>query len=232
MPLAQHHHPVAERQCFGLVMGDEDGGQPERLVHLLEPGTRPLAQLRVEVGQRLIEQQQARLVDQRAGNRYALLLTTRELIGIAVGQLAEFEPIKHVAGALLALGRGNAADAQRIGDVLLHRHMRPQRIGLEHIADIALLGGHVDGFRGRIDDVVTEADFAAGWLVQPADEVEQRGLAATARSQQRGERAGRHCEADAVEHGDGAVGLAEIAQVDCSGHGASPLRKRRWRPAA
>ena len=49
----------------------------------------PLAQLRVEVGQRLVEQQQRRLHDQRAREREALLLAAGELRRLAVGQLVE-----------------------------------------------------------------------------------------------------------------------------------------------
>ena len=63
---------------------------------------------------------------------------------------------------LLAL----AAHAQAIGDVLEHRHVRPDRVGLEHHREAALLGRNVDVLRGRKDRRAADADFARDRLFQ------------------------------------------------------------------
>jgi hypothetical protein len=63
-------------------VGDVDRGDAELALEPLELVAQRLAQLGVQVGQRLVEQQQRRLDDQRAGQREALLLATGELGGL------------------------------------------------------------------------------------------------------------------------------------------------------
>ncbi len=48
------------------------------------------AQIGVEVGQGLVEQQRFRLDDQRAGQRHPLLLSARQFAGIALREDFEF----------------------------------------------------------------------------------------------------------------------------------------------
>ena len=69
---------------------------------------------------------------------------------------------------LLALAR----HLQREGDVLAHRHVRIERIGLEHHRQPALgrrLVGHVRA---------VELDDAGRRVLEPGDQPQQRGLAA------------------------------------------------------
>ena len=50
--------------------------------------------------------------------------------------------------------------AQRIGDVLAHRHVRPHRIGLEHHADVAQARRHQHAARRRRHHLAADADRA------------------------------------------------------------------------
>ena len=77
--LVEHGQPVGDGHRLLLVVGDEDRGdsQPPLQPLQLEAGRR--AQLRVEVRQRLVEQQHARLDRERARDRHALLLPAGEL---------------------------------------------------------------------------------------------------------------------------------------------------------
>ena len=64
-----------------------------------------LAQLEVERAERLVEQQHARAVDERAGERHALALAAGELAGTAVLVAAEahhLERLGHPRPALVA----------------------------------------------------------------------------------------------------------------------------------
>ena len=73
----------------------------------LELGAHAVAQLGVEVGQRLVEQQELRLHHQRARQREPLLLAAGELGGVAVDQVIErdrAEHAHHLVADLLALG--------------------------------------------------------------------------------------------------------------------------------
>ena len=72
---------------------------------LAQPGARLLAQLGVEVGQRLVEQDHRRVVDQRARERDALLLAARELVRKALAEVAERELLERRVDALADLAR-------------------------------------------------------------------------------------------------------------------------------
>jgi hypothetical protein len=60
---------------------------------------------------------------------------------------------------------------RREGDVLAHRHVRVERVGLEHHGKAAVGGGHGVASCRR-------CDLAAGDVLQPRDQPQKRGLAA------------------------------------------------------
>ena len=72
-----------------LVMGDVDGRKAERDNQRAQPGACFLAQFGIQIRQRLIEQDYRRLVDQRARDCDALLLTAGELMRIARGEMSK-----------------------------------------------------------------------------------------------------------------------------------------------
>jgi hypothetical protein len=65
------------------------------------------------------------------------------------------------------------AQHQREGHVVAHRHVRVERVVLEHHRDVALLGRHV------VDHAVADADLARGDLLEAGDHAQQ---ASTCRS--------------------------------------------------
>ena len=75
----EHCHPVAEVEGLLLLVRDEDGGDPDPPDQPLELAAGALAQRRIEVRERLVEQQHARLGRQGAGERDPLLLAAGEL---------------------------------------------------------------------------------------------------------------------------------------------------------
>ncbi len=54
--------------------------------------------------------------------------------------------------ALFHLGARQTPLLQAEGDVARHRHMRPERVGLEHHADVALPRRHVEYILAADDD--------------------------------------------------------------------------------
>ena len=112
---------------------------------------------------------------------------------------------------LLDLGVGiapRARHAQRKGGIVEHRHMRPHRIGLEHHADIALIGGD-EGTGCPIEHhPVRHADAALRRLLQPCDRAQGRGLAASRRAEQRIELAFLDVETDIAD----AAGNTAVAE--------------------
>ena len=113
-----------------------------------------LAQLQVERAERLVEQQHARAVDERARERDALLLAAREL-----ARLAAAEPSSPTSSSIsstrpLHLPLVDALAAQPEGDVLEDGQVREERVALEDGVDVAPV-------RRQPDDVaVAEEDRA------------------------------------------------------------------------
>ena len=115
------------------------------------------AQLAVERAQRLVEQQQMRREDERAGERHALLLAAGELSRQALGEVAELDQVEGSPHAS-ARSRHAAVSVTSSGKAMLreHREVRKQGVALEHHAEIALAPGagagsvrHRAGFHHR-----------------------------------------------------------------------------------
>ncbi len=82
------HDPVGDVANPLVVADDDDApalllGDPPQQPHDL------VTDLRVEIGGRLIGQDERRVVDQRPGDRHPLLLAARQLLGQEVEPLAE-----------------------------------------------------------------------------------------------------------------------------------------------
>ena len=122
------------------------------LAELLEQRHHLQAGVRVEVAGRLVGQDEARPVDQRAGDRHPLLLAARELAGVVVEPLAEADPLQRLRGAAPAAraGRSPRVDQRQL-DVLQRGGARQQVEALEDEAErpAAHLGQRVGVERAR-----------------------------------------------------------------------------------
>jgi len=203
---------VRHRQRLDLVVGDVDGGDAERGGEVADLHPHLLAQLGVEVRQRLVEQQELRLVHQRAGHRDPLLLAAGQERRRPVGQRLQLDhgerahhPRAHVAGAAAAV-----AVHQREGDVVVDRHVRPDGVALEHHPEVAAVRRHVDRAGGAEHHLVGHRDLAAVGRLQPGDAVQGRGLAAAGRAEERVELAARDAERDAAHRGHPAAVRGEM----------------------
>ena len=90
------------------------------------------AQLGVEIGQRLVEQQHLRLQHERARHRDALLLAAGQFAGQAVAVAGQPDQLELAPARSAACALRDARGAQAVADILQHRHVREQRVGLEH----------------------------------------------------------------------------------------------------
>ena len=94
---AVHHaDAVGDRHRLLLVVGDDDEREPEPFLEMHQLELRLLAQLLVERRQRLVEQQHARALDQRARERDALALAARQLVRLALGEALELDQRQHL----------------------------------------------------------------------------------------------------------------------------------------
>ena len=80
---------IAIASVWSCVTTSADKSEPHD--ELAQPRPRFLAQLRVEVRQRLVHQHDRRVVDERARDRDALLLAARELMRQPLRERAEAE---------------------------------------------------------------------------------------------------------------------------------------------
>ena len=161
-----------------VLVGDHDdrlAGVVELAEHLHDL----VAGLGVEVAGGLVGQDDVGVVDQRAGDRDALLLAAGELGRAVVEPVVQADQPGQLQGPLLDR-RGDLAAAlvgQRELDVLDDRVLLDQVVRLEDEADVAApdLGQLVVAELG--DVAVAEDVLAAGGSVEAAEQVEHRALA-------------------------------------------------------
>ncbi len=154
--VAHHHDAVGERERLVLVVGHVDRGGTQHIVDAPDLGAHLQAQLGVEVRQRLVHQHQWRFDDDRAGDRDALLLAARQLPGRLVGLLAETHEGQRLVHPAVDLGTRAALGDEAEADIAAHRHVRKQRVVLEHHREAAVFRTE------RVDAALIEPDRAAG----------------------------------------------------------------------
>ena len=125
---------------------------------------------------RLVEQHDARVHAQRAGDRHALLLAAGELARIFVRLLGDLHPLQEVHGDLLGLLlRHLAHPDRRERAVFEDRQVREEVEVLEHHADLAAHLVDLLQVVGELDAV--DDDLALLVLLQPVDAADHRRLA-------------------------------------------------------
>ena len=188
VPLVHDGDRVGHRHRLFLVVRDVDERDLDLVLDPLELQLQLLAELQVERSERLVEEQHPRTVDERARQRHPLLLTTGELLRLAVLATGEVDELEHVAHAFLHVRLAHLAALETECDVLVDGHVREQRVALEHRVDVALVGRQADHV------AVAEVDRTRRRLLESADHPQGRRLAAPRRPEQREERAVRDLE--------------------------------------
>jgi hypothetical protein len=88
-----HDHALRQRHGLDLVVRDEQRGDAQLAVQLLDLEAGLRAQLGVQVGQRLVEQEHLRLAHDGAAHGHALALAAGQFARLALQQVAEFEDL-------------------------------------------------------------------------------------------------------------------------------------------
>jgi hypothetical protein len=180
--LVEHGDPVRDARHRAEVVGDEDQGHAVR-VQALEDLEHLDPDGRVDRAHRLVQEDQLRLGDQRAGHRDALALAAGQLAGQPGQQLlAELDPGQVGPRPGGRLGAAGPLDQQRLGQRLRDRQVRveaAQRV-LEHVLHHAApaqrppLRVRIPGDVGAVDD-----DPAPRGTHQAEDGPGERRLAGT-----------------------------------------------------
>ena len=164
--------------------------------HLAEQADHVLLAGDIQVGQRLVEQQQPGAADQRVRNHHPLLFAAGQVADPGVGEPLRADRTQHLVHQLAPPGRRQReaeplpVQAQPDQVAGAQRHVRVESYLLRYVADQPgppgpALAGHPDG--------------AAGWRLQPENHLEQGGLARPVGADQAGELALAHGEADVAQ---------------------------------
>ncbi|MDT4870618.1 hypothetical protein FQZ97_1057030 [compost metagenome] len=149
-------------------MGDVDHRRLHARVELLDLGAHLRAQLRVEVRQRLVEQEDIRLAHDRAAHRDALALAAGKLRRTTLKQMAEIENGGRFGNPRLdVIGRA-PGDLQRKAHVLGNGHVRIERIGLEDHGDVARPRRQI------VDLEAADLDGAVADVLEAGDHTQRR----------------------------------------------------------
>ncbi|MPM98211.1 hypothetical protein SDC9_145395 [bioreactor metagenome] len=225
---ALEHDDDLVRQAHGLrlVMGDIDRGDAHPALDAADLRAHRHAQLGVEVGKRLVKQQNARFHHQGAGQSDALLLPTGELVGHAgfhAGHLDQIQNVHHlVPDGLL----GEVAQLQPVGHVVKHIVVGEQRVALEHHRGIAFIG------RQAVDGLAAQIDLTLVGAFKARDHAQRGRLAAARRAKQRHKAARGDVQVHILHgvEGLGCLGVhvyfGDMLQLD-----AFLIRHWRWPPS-
>jgi hypothetical protein len=183
----------------------------------LELGPGVVAQLGIQIGQRLVQEEQLGAAHQGASDREALLLAAGERVRLAHERVADAEHLGGLRDAVADLVGGHTLLAQRIGEVVEGREVRVEREGLED-------HGHPAPLYGRMGDVLTrERDGAPARALQPGDAAQGRGLAGSARAENHEEFARGDVQINAIQRVHVAKMLGQPADLQL-GHLCVPSR--------
>src|SRR6516225_4012905 len=174
--LAHHADPLRAAGDGGVV-GDQDEGEPALPPEPLQQADDLVPGVLVEVAGGLVGQEHLGLLDQGPGDRGPLLLPAGHLAGQVPGPVAQADPVQggvHPAAAFG--GPGPERDQGRL-DVLGRRQRGHQVEGLEDEPDrFRPQPGHLTLAEPR-QVLPVELDGSRRRPVQPAEQVEQGGLA-------------------------------------------------------
>ena len=185
---------VGDGHGLGLVVGDVDRRDAQLLLDAADLGAHGHAQLGVQVGQRLVKEQHARLHHQRAGQRHALLLAAGELVGHAALHAAHLHQVQNGPDPLLDFRLGHLAQLEAVRHVVKHIIMREQRVALKHHGGVALVGGQL------VDGLAAQVNFALVRALKAGHHAKRRGFSAAGGAQERHEAARRDIQRHVV-HG-------------------------------
>ena len=186
--------PVREHDRLGDRMGDEEDrlavGLPERE----QPGALLLAVELIQGRERLVHEQDAGVEDEGTRNGDALLHPARELRRIALERVAQPEGAQDLLGiAQRPVPVGPSVELDRQLDVGEHATPGQERRRLGHEADQLVA-------RRRVHALAIDLDAALVRVEQSRHDLQQGGLPAAARSDDRDELAARDGQVHVVEN--------------------------------
>jgi hypothetical protein len=166
------------------------------------------AKLRIEIRERLVEQEDPGLAHDRPTDGDALTLPARELPRSSGEQLLDLQHPGRRLHALFDLGAAHLHVLEAEGEVLPDRHVRVERVRLKHHGEAALRCAEL------VDAVRVDPDLARRHALQPGDHPKQGRLAAARRPDEDAELAVLHAQIDAVDDLDVTEALNHAIELE------------------
>ena len=172
---------VAQGHGLGLVMGDIDKRGVDALPQLDDLGPHLIAELGVQIGQRLIHQEHGGVTDDGTADGHTLALAAGQSLGLTVQILGDVQNLRRLTYPPVDLVLGYLLQLQGEGHVPVYRHMGIQGVALEHHGDVPVLGLHV------VHQLAVDVQLTAGDVLQTGDHPQGGGLAAAGGAHQHDE---------------------------------------------
>ena len=173
--------PVAHLHGLGLIVRHIDERRFQPLMQADDLIAQFCPHFRVQVRQRLVEQEHDRLAHHRPPQRHALALATGQHARAAVEQIVDIEDLCRRLHAALDLLLRELHALERKRHVLIDRQMRIERKGLEDHRNVALHRLE------RAHVLAVKAERPLRRLFQPCDQTQKRAFSAAGRPQQHDE---------------------------------------------
>ena len=170
--MVHHHHGVSQGDRLRLRVSNMHEGDAEFRLESLQFAAHLQAEKFVQRRKRLVEEKNPGVCNQRAGERNALLLATRELGGHAIAEMVELDALQHLVRTFATLVLPDATHLQIEGDVVENGQVREERVVLEHHRRAAL------DRRLAHDHLVADIDLTRGRRLVTRDHPQDRRLAA------------------------------------------------------
>src|SRR5262249_36280638 len=191
------------------VVGRDDDGELALVAQAMHVLPKPLARLSIEPDRRLVEEEDARVMNERACDFKAPLHARRQGAHEALPPVGELHEREHLVDALPSQRGRHAIDEAVEVQVLVERQAIVEARLLEHDAKIPTTLDWI------LDDI--DAVDAGGAAVGPQDgakDVQQGRLAGAVGAKQREQLIRLHLEADIIESERAAVALAHGDDLD------------------
>src|SRR5262245_19080100 len=205
--------PPANQANQLAVMGRDDDGRSTGIdftkqVHDFE------RQIRIEISGRFVREYERGIVDERPGDRDALLLSAGEVPGIRIDAMLQAHPLEHLKGAATLLSRRHTEHFQDEGDVFKHGTRRDQFEVLEDEPDAAAV--LLDVAAGELREVVAvDQQLALRRTLLHEKKTKERRFAGPARSGEKHELAFIDCEGKILQRVQTAtVEFREMLRLD------------------
>ena len=192
-----------------------DDGRAGALPQLEQLVVEALARQGIERAERLVEQQDLRVADERARDRHALAHAARQLVRIRLGEVGDADELEQLARALTTFvawptpaswsGNATLSSAVRQGSRRGSWNTSPTRWSASPTGWPSIRIGPSSG------------------SMQAADQAQQRALAGAVRSQHGADAVRRHVEADVVEHEQWRLSTTKLFEMPSTLIAASEL---------